>query len=497
MVMLPRMTRRRSVLARASAWMARIGRRLSLVSAVWAAEANAEELTLAAVLDSTLEHHPKISAIDAKVEQAGAARVAARGAFDLKLEAGGDYSPVGTYERAYGRVGLHQPTPWWGLELSGKYENGADFPVYEGGLVTSELGKVSLSAVLPLLRGRQTDPARFELIRSRLGEAIAGEIRRGERAELLAKAATTFWKWVVTGRKLDTYRKLVRQAEERRDFLESQATSGALPRVEVVDNERLLSSRRAALAVLQLEFDRASLALGMFRRDAKGNPRPAASDELPSRLELPTVDEADLGILLADVSHTPGLVVYDLLAQTVADELRLAQNDRLPLLDFELNAAAGAGQSRPYSSSGGSISEATLRGRLSFSWALQQRQAVGKVAATFAKKRELESERRLLLDRLSLEVEGQTRALAAQRQAAVMSRLGTSQAEEVLLAERMAFESGQSSVLAINLREQALGSAYLAELEALLEYYEAWVELQRLLGRDDPNDYAAPGGTAN
>ena len=95
----------------------RAARLVLLVCATWSAGAHAQELTLAQVLSSTLEQHPKLSAVTAKVEQAQAARTEARGAYDLRLEADGTLAPLGTYERARGRVALSQPTTVWGLEL--------------------------------------------------------------------------------------------------------------------------------------------------------------------------------------------------------------------------------------------------------------------------------------------------------------------------------------------------------------------------------------------
>jgi len=469
----------------------RKARLLLMVCSTWSLSAQAQDLTLAQVLSSTLEQNPKLTAVDAKVEQAQAARLEARGAYDLRVKADGSLAPVGTYERAYGSLALSQPTTAWGLAFFAKYENGADFPVYDGQLVTSEAGKITLGAVLPLLRGGPVDAGRFELARTRLLEEVAEQTRREERAEVLAKAASAWWKWVVTGRKLEVYRRLVGQAEERRDFLESQAVSGAVPRVEVVDNERLLSARRAALSVLELEFRQACLALGMFRRDAQGNPLPATADELPALLHGAVSMQAKHRALVEEVSRAPGIVVYDLAGKILAEQLRVARNERLPSLQLELSAAAATGEQRPYGSTT-SLSEETLLGRLTFGWEVQQREARGKVAAVSAKRRELENERRLLSDRLRLGVEAQLMALTAQREAAMWNRAATRQAEEVGAAERLAFESGQSSMLTVNLREQAVLTAYIDELQALLGYHLAWVELQRILGRDSPDVYAPP-----
>ena len=101
----------------------------------------------------------------------------------------------------------------------------------------------------------------------------------------------------------------------------------------------------------------------------------------------------------------------------------------------------------------------------------------------------IEQEARLLRDRLRLEVAGQVAALKAQSEAAELSRTATTQAGKVSEAERISFEAGQSSVLAVNLREQAVLSAYIAELDAIYEYQLARIRLHRLVGDDRPASY--------
>ena len=108
-----------------------------------------------------------MAVMDAKVDAAEAERIRARGGFDLKVYAEGMYAPAGKYSRPYGEVGLKQDTTAWGLQLYGKYQNGADFAPYDGDRVTSEAGKVSLGAVLPLLRGGMTDSKSFRAAQSR------------------------------------------------------------------------------------------------------------------------------------------------------------------------------------------------------------------------------------------------------------------------------------------------------------------------------------------
>ncbi len=453
-------------------------------------------LSLSEVLESALQSHPKMAIADAKVAGAEAESMQARGNFDLKLFGEGTLSPVGKYDKPYGEVGIKQPTTLYGLELYAKYQNGADHAPYDGDRVTSEAGKASLGALLPLLRGGVTDRARFQRKAAMIEVEIATLTRRSARAELLAVAAETWWKWVVTGKKLEGYRRLVQQAQERRDFLSEQAKVGAIAPVEVVDNERLLAARKAQLAVLELEFRRTSLKLGLYRRGSRSEPRPPLESELPHESWAMSARELGPGAWLSALEEAPALAIYERTLDVLRQELSLSRNEQLPELNLELFTTRSFGEPRPYSVDDSSVTETTVGGKLALSWDVQRRKARGKAGIVRAKQRVVEEELRLLRDQLSLEVQAQLAALEANRIAADLSRQATLQAEEVSVAERTSFEVGQSSVLSVNLREQAVISAYLAELDALFAYQVAWVELQRIVGRDEPAAYLPSTGAS-
>ena len=56
-------------------------------------------------------------------------------------------------------------------------------------------------------------------------------------------------------------------------------------------------------------------------------------------------------------------------------------------------------------------------------------------------------------------------------------------------AERERLELGQSSILQVNLREEAERNAELSELDALLSYHLARAQYQSALGRSEIRDY--------
>lgn len=456
--------------------------------------AQAEPLTLPVVLRSVETTHPDLLAARAGVEEARGGLLAARGAFDLKVYAEGSHSPVGKYDKSYGAVGLSQPTTVSGLELYARYENGAGFAPYDGARVTSEVGRASLGLILPLLRDRSIDENRLGRLVNDFQVAIAEEQLRQARASTLAAAAATFWKWVVTGQKLRAHEELVLQAEQRKLFLEEQVKSGAIPRVELVDNLRLVAGRRAKLSAVKLEFRQLCLALGLYRRTDEGLPLAARADELPELPEVQSFDSLPRAKLKEALLKAPGLRIYENAGKIVEKELAWAKNQTLPELDLELFTSQSYGATRPYSELDRSVTETAAGGKLKLSWDVQRRKARGKTAQLRAKLQAIEAKNRQLADKLGAEFEGQLASLDAQFEIADLSREATRQAREVSAAERESFNMGQSSLLALNLREQAAISAYLEELDAVLEFQRSWVKLQEILGADQMSAFLPPQG---
>ena len=59
-------------------------------------------------------------------------------------------------------------------------------------------------------------------------------------------------------------------------------------------------------------------------------------------------------------------------------------------------------------------------------------------------------------------------------------------AKQVEEAERAKFELGDSTLLSVNLREQATFDAALRRIDSLVEYHRARVSYQAILGTDAP-----------
>lgn len=453
------------------------------------AQNSSETLQLTSYLSEVLSGHPKLLASQHKVGAAEAAVMSADGAFDLKLYVSGGHSPLGKYDKTRAEVGLTQPTRLWGTELWAKYANGADSPPYDGNLVTSEWGKASLGFLLPILQDGSIDPRRYAVLEREIQRNIAAHAVRQTQGDLLADAAQSWWKWCILGHKVRIYETLLRQAEERQEMLEELVRLGSLAPLETVDNRRSILARRAQKLALSAEFRAAGFRVGLYRRGNDGSPREAETGELPDIPSAVLPPELELSRVDAELEKSPMVSITRNLLSALAQELRLAKNQQLPRLDLSVAASHSAGSTRPYSAIDSSVSETTLGANLALSLDVQRRKARGKAASIQAKRRQIEEELRYLKDTLRVEVLSANQALKAQYQAVQQSQEATDLAQQVALAEADSLLAGQSTVMNVNIREQAVLTAELAELEANHQLQSAWIEMQRARGKTEPREF--------
>ena len=94
------------------------------------------------------------------------------------------------------------------------------------------------------------------------------------------------------------------------------------------------------------------------------------------------------------------------------------------------------------------------------------------------------AQQRLFADRISTEVADVHSQLGQAVRRVELAQREHDLAVQVEAAERSKFELGDSTLLQVNLREQATFDASLRRVEALVEYHRAKVAYDAILGRE-------------
>lgn len=438
-------------------------------------------LRLEEVLASVAQHHPQQLALIAEQSVALGRQLAADGAFDLELRGRALWDPRGTYRNHEVLALLEQPTPWRGLSVYGGYRLGAgDFAPYDEKRRTSTTGEAIAGVRLPLLRDGSIDPARAGIAQAGVDVELAEVGVAALRLELARRAAQEYWGWVAAGQRAEVARALLDVALARAAGVREAADRGELARIEADENDRQVAVRRALRAGAERALEQAALALSLFLRDEAGRPVLPPRGWLPLELPAPAlrVDPAALPrhVARAEVQR-PELRRLDLLARRTGVDLELARNQALPWVHL-------TAQVEQELSGGGPSGEGGLEvmGGLELRFPAQRRVARGREAAATAQLEVFTHQERLARERIAVEVRDAASALEAAAVRHEEARRARELARGLERAEREALALGQSTLLVVNLREQAAAEATLLVIDAAADHQRALADWRAALG---------------
>ncbi|HEX8435451.1 TolC family protein, partial [Archangium sp.] len=400
--------------------------------------------------------------------------LSAQGGFDTVLKARGVYVPFSYYPHERLDAVIEQPTPLGGTRLFAGYRLGqGKFPLYYGEYETLSGGEVRAGLEVPLWRNRSLDKRRADLAKARLRLDIAGFTLAGEQLELQREAAYHYWDWVAAGRQLTIATAQHALAVTRHDQLARRAAQGDIPQIEHTENERVLLEREADLIAARRKLEQTALKLSLFLRDDEGRPLRVSASRLPADLPRPDAalsPELDAWLEKA-LRQRPELRELALQREVVQLDAELARNQTAPAVDLGVSVARdlGAGPA--------SLRPTELQASLTLDIPLQARAARGQARAAEAKRAAVEAKARLARDKVVTEVRDTLSALQAAYERVNLAKGAADVARRLAQAELARFEHGATSLLFVNLREQAAADAELKEVKALVDYHRAVVDL--------------------
>jgi len=444
-----------------------------------------DELQLFELLENVERHFPLLLAAQEEIALAEAEQLAARGRFDLRVIAQGDYAVDGYYQNEQTRLGLEQPTGLGGTTFFGGYKLGTgDFPIYDDGLRSNEGGELNAGLRVPLLAGRAIDPRRLAVWRAELSRAQADPAIAAKRLEVARRAAHAYWKWVAAGQKRLIFERLLRLAEDRQATIEQSAALGDLPPLSVDDNQRLVVERRAIMVDAERELQRAAIELSLYLRSAEGAPRQPEASELP--IAFPVSLMPDQVVAGDDGQRAlrlrPELRTLNLELDKLQLELEQARNDLLPRLDVGAAVSQDLGDDVTVTDTKGPF-ELDLFFR--FEVPLQRRTAEGRARELEARQRKARRELQFAADSVTAEVQDAASELQQAWESIALVRESARLASILEDAERAALGLGDSNLIDVNIREQQTAAAAARLIDSLATYFRALADYKAALGVTD------------
>lgn len=445
----------------------------------------AAPLHLADVLASVERAYPLLIAALQRRNVAEADVLSAEGGFDTNVKARASVVGVGYYDYLSLDALVEQPTPLWGTTFFGGWRLGrGDIPPYYGNLDTKRAGEVRAGVSVPLLRNGSIDRRRGSITQAELGRLVAeGDIDLVH-LDLQRSAAYRYWDWVIAGRRLKIAQDLLAIAQTRDEAVRRRSELGDVANIDRLDNERAIAERKERVVAAGRLLEQASIALSLFIRDEAGQPVLVPPERLPDHIPDPHERPHPQSMERA-LARRPELRRIQALRKQASVDVQIAKNQVLPSLDLSLVGSKDIGPdeaNKPY------LNQPEVVGGVLFEVPLQRRVAKGRLAAAQAALARLSAEEQMARDRIGADVKDALSALHAASQRVELSRQQRALAVKLEQAERTRFNLGESTLLFVNLREQASADAALIEAEAMGAWLRAQADFRAALGGVSDDD---------
>jgi outer membrane protein TolC len=278
----------------------------------------------------------------------------------------------------------------------------------------------------------------------------------------------------------------------RDQALAERVARGEVADFERIENQRAILQRESALVAAERDLAQAAVELSLFVRTDDGTPRIPGVDELPEALP----DPAEHDVASGDAERTalsarPDLQRMVLQRSRVEVAEALASNQRLPGLSVQATGSQDLGTGDPKKVD--PVFELMLR----FDFPLLNRGATGRTAAARAALRRVDAQTQFARDRALVEVRTAMVNMDAARTRVDITAKELEVARALASGELARFELGESTLLLVNLREQASAEAQLRHVDVLAEYHRAQASLRAALAQNASSASTGAAGTGD
>jgi outer membrane protein TolC len=412
----------------------------------------------------------------------------ARGAFDPILYAEWDQKSFDQKEYfAIGEGGVKIPT-WYGIELKGAYL------VTDGLFLNPErnlpdVGQAVLGLKVPLARGLFIDERRAALEQAKIMAQANEAERMAILNNLMLSAASAFWDWTVAYNQALVQEQALELTRVRLEAIVESFIQGDLPAIDTLETIIQLQNIQASLLDARIAYRNAGLQLSNFLWDEDGIPLRITACLVPPELEELPVFLPALGpeALWQEASQAhPEIRRLEARLAHLDVSRRLAAEQLKPRLDVEYNfLGEGANFINGAASDPGlaPLFAENYKWGLTFGFPLFLRRERGRL--DLAKLQIMNTEFGLEQRRLDINnlIYAQFNELDNLRQQIGIAIANVRGYRDLLNAEIMKFDLGESSIFLINTREQQLIGSELKLAELRGKFFKSLIALEWAAGR--------------
>lgn len=441
---------------------------------------DAGQLSFNEYLGYVKKYHPLVRQANLEISSAQANLMAARGAFDPKIEV--DYNEKEFKNTEYYSLlnsSFKVPT-WYGIELKAAFDNSEGIYVNPQN-TTPNSGLTSVGINVPLAQGL--------LINNRMADVRAAKVQlqlsEAERklmiTDALYDAAVAYFNWHKVYSEVELYSTYLEYAQTRYSGIIQLIQAGDKPAIDSIEAGITIRNRKLTLEDAKLKLAKARLELSNY----------LWIDNVPVELSESMTPEDNIGVNVADnlginillnevpvLENHPKLLALQSKLDILEIERRYKANLLLPRIDVSYNYLSEPSYFDNYRFEDYKIG-------LNFSFPLFLRKERG--GLKLAKIKIQDGQLDLDLERIALKnkiTAQQTEILSLTEQQKLINEL-VNDYNAMLDSEERLFSFGESSIFLINTRENNVVNAKLSQINILNRFLLSNADLFKTLSNPD------------
>lgn len=442
--------------------------------------AHAQMLTEADVLSSVERNYPLIVAAKANIHKAKAEYLSSQGAFDPTFRSNLLVSPNGIYQNGLAAAELDIPVSDSGTHVFTGYRIGrGKYPPYDQYKETFNYGEFRAGIEIPFYRNNKIDDRRATIMKAEIGSKISEEDLRLTKLKTKLEAALSYWDWVADGMQLQIQKNMLSLALDRQSALDRSVQAGDVAEIDSVDNQRIIMQRKAAVQMYQGLFEKSSLLLSLYYRDASGKPVLLSMLDIPSirkKEVVKSINPLSASMIEGMVTHHPGVQLLSRQHEVALVSLKQANNNYLPILNNRVYLAQDMGGGNP------PLNRTTINYELTFEIPIFQREAIGQIQAANNELIKIDNERKLQSEQIAVKIRQSLAQIKAYQSIIKHTFDETQMAMRVQRAENIKFTHGDSDLFVLNQRELSTAEAENSYVDAVRNYHMTIAQLRYAIG---------------
>ena len=412
---------------------------------------NQEILTYEKYIDNVKIHHPVIYQSQLLNQMAKSNRKMARGGFDPKIE--GDWNHKSFDDKNYYSLlntAVKIPT-WYGVDLKAGYSrNNGQFLNESDFLPSRGLWNAGIS--VPLGKGLIIDERRAQLKKAEIYESVTAQQRTLMINEILYQASMAYLEWQTAAQQLVIADEGLVLAQIRLEGTRLSFINGDKPAIDTLESFISVQSRELDYQKALQHFENSKLNVNNYLWLDGEIPLEIEENIIPSPLNIEILSEATNTIAIAQsewIANHPELLLYDFKIEDTNIDQRLAKEGLKPDIRIEYNPLLAVAQDGLFDQ----FNSNDYKLGASISYPILQRKQRGKIELNTLKVQDIELERSIKSQALSVKLNTYLNNINQTRKQYALLDETTNNYQRMLMAENRKLEIGESSIFLVNSRE--------------------------------------------